>query len=328
MKVFVTGADGLLGSNLVRELLSRDFEVRAVVHPSSDSPTLDGLPVEKRTGDITGDADELARLMEGCEAVFHCAAVTDQWAGRDFVWKVNCDGARNVLDACESAKIGRLIFVGSASCFQPGTRDAPGDETGGFPDVYRGEAYAESKHAATGLVRDYVAKGRADAVIIAPTFMIGPYDYRPSSGELIRQFIARGLKAVSPGGRNFVHARDVAAAMVAALDSGKTGETYIAGGGNYTYMEFFGKVARIAGMQPPKVVLPGAAVLAGGLAGSVYEKISGKRPLINYRMARLALVKAFYTPAKAVGKLGMPQTPIERAIEENIASLKEYGHIG
>ncbi len=328
MKVFVTGADGLLGSNLVRGLLSRDFEVKTFVHPASVSPTLDGLPVEKETGDLTGDAGELAWLMEGCDAVFHCAAITDQFAETGFVWSVNYDGARNVLEACEKAKVGRLVFVGSASCFRPGTPEAPGDETGGFPDAYRGEAYAESKHAAMKLVRERVGGGKIEAVIVAPTFMIGPYDYRPSSGELIRQFITRGLKIASPGGRNFAHVNDVVTAMINALNSGKNGETYIAGGQNYTYMEFFSMVASIAQMPPPKVVLPKAAVLAGGVMGSVYEKITRKRPLINYRMARLALVRAFYTPAKAVEELNMPQTPIERAIEDNIASLKEYGHIG
>lgn len=327
MKVLITGADGLLGSNLVRELLDHKHTVRVFIHPQSLSKTLDGLPVEKKSGDILGESGALGEAVSGCDAVFHCAAITDQWASPELTWRVNLEGTRKVLDACVSEKIKRLIFVGSASSFRFGTLDNPGDESGPFPDNYQGIAYMESKHRAMELVREYVNARGLDAVIVIPTFMLGPFDPGPSSGELIKQFIVRSLKFTSPGGRNFAHVRDVARAMAAALEKGKTGEHYILGGENLTYLDFFARVAKIAGMPAPKIVLPKAAILLGGAAGSLYEKVSGGRALINLQLAKLSLMGTYYNSAKAIEELGMPQTPVEQAIEESIGSLKEYGHI-
>lgn len=327
MKVLITGADGLLGSNLVRELLACGFSVRAFIQPGSESPTLKDLPVEKVFGDLLAEDAILAEAVKGSDAVFHCAAITDLWAEPELVFKVNLEGTRKVLDACVSAQVKRLVFVGSASSFQFGPLEHPGDEQGSFPKAYRGTAYMESKYQAMKLVREYISDKGLNAVIVAPTFVFGAYDFRPSSGELIRQFIKRGLKFVSPGGRNFVYVRDVAKAMVSALERGASGEPYILGGTNLTYLEFFSKVARITGLKAPRYQLPKSLVLFGGLVGSVYGEISGKPALFNLKMARHSCLGTYYSPAKAVKELGMPQTPVEKAIEESYQSLKEFGHI-
>lgn len=327
MKVLVTGADGLLGSSLVRELLEQGHSTRVLVQPASKSPTLKGLALERICANLPEDEAVLRAAVTGCDGVFHCAAITNQRAPAQLTWRINCEGAQKILDACLQAGVSKLVFVGSASSFQFGPIDRPGNESGGFPREYRGVTYMESKHKAMGLVLDYVRQNGLNAVVVCPTFMIGPYDAWPSSGELIRQFISRRLRTVTGGGRNFAHPRDVARAMVAALERGRSGECYILGGVNLTYMDFFTKVARIAGLTPPRIVLPRAVVLAGGSAGSLYERISGKRALINLNLARLSLLGTYYSPAKAIKELGLAQTPIDIAIEESIRSLKEYGHL-
>jgi len=327
LKVLVTGPDGLLGSNLVRELMARGFSVRVLVQPGSKSPTLDGLDIQKVRCDLLAGRDGLADAMAGCDAVFHLAAITDQWADPSLTWKVNLDGTRNVLRGCVAAGVKRLVYVGSASSFQFGAIDRPGDESGSFPEEYRGEAYAESKTRARDLVLEWVSERRIDATVVAPTFMLGPFDSRPSSGELIRQFIVRGFRFTSPGGRNFAYVGDVAHGAASALERGRTGECYILGGRNMTYLDFFTRVAQIASVKPPRVVLPGPLLLAGGAAGSVYEAVSGGKVMINYRLAKLALLGTYYTSAKAIKELGLPQTPVERAIRESIECLREYGHL-
>jgi len=324
--VLVTGADGLLGSHITRKLLDGGFAVRVLVQPGSKSPTLDGLPVERVTGDILS-GESLEGAVKGCGHVFHCAAITDMWADKELTWRVNLDGTRNVLDACVREGVGRLVFIGSASSFQFGTLENPGDESGPFPEDYRGQAYSESKHKAMDLVREYVAEKGLDAVVVAPTFMIGSYDYRPSGGELIMQYIKRGMRYVSSGGRNFVHARDAADAAVKALELGRTGEVYIAGNINLTYFDFFSRTAEIAGAAPPKWVLPNAVVLAVGAAGSAYRAVSRRPALIDLRIARLSICTTYYNPGKAISELGMETTPIEVAIEESVESLRQYGHL-
>jgi dihydroflavonol-4-reductase len=323
----VTGADGLLGSHLVRQLLGQGLSVRVFVQPGLESPTLRDLPLDRVAGDLLADDRTVENAVHGCATVFHCAAITDLNADRDRVWRVNLDGTRRVLDACAREGVRRLIFTGSASSFQFGPLDAPGDETGGFPANYRGVPYMESKHQAMERVRRSALRGDVDAVIVAPTFMLGDLDSRPSSGELIRQFIVRGLRFTSPGGRNFVRAADVAAAMIAAMSKGRRGECYIAGGHNVTYLDFFTEVARIAGARPPKWVVPRSALLAVGAIGSAAGKLRGTRPPLDLRMARLASLGTYYSPRKAVAELGMPQTPWQTGIAETLAGLRAFGHL-
>ena len=327
MRVLVTGADGLLGSNLVRELLDHDHSVRVLIQPGSGSRTLEGLPLDRVDGDLLADEESLDSAVSGCPFVLHCAGITDMWADPGLTWRVNLEGTRRMLDACLREGVVRLVFVGSASSFQFGPIENPGDESRSFPAVYKGMAYMESKHRAMELVREYVQSRGLNAVILNPTFMLGPYDARPSSGELIRQFIKRGMKYISKGGRNFVHARDAARAMVSALEKGGRGESYIVGGENLSYFDFLSMVAEKAGIEPPRKVLPSALVIAGGAAGSIVKKISGRDIAIDLKMARIACLGTYYSSAKAEQGLGLEHSPIEVAIEESLESLKEYGHI-
>jgi len=326
-KVLVTGADGLLGSNLVRELIEQNFSVRALIQPGSKSPTLENLAVEKIIGDLLAEDDTLNKAGSGIDAIFHCAAITNMWAKPELVFQVNLEGTRKILDACVAQKIKKLIFVGSASSFQFGSMENPGDESGSFPKAYQGMAYMESKHQAMNLVKEYVKNKGLDAVTVMPTFMLGPYDFGPSSGELIRQFIKRKMRYVSPGGRNFVYVKDAAKAMVSALSKGRAGEAYILAGKNLTYLDFFSQVAKIAGLNPPKAELPGFLVVLAGAAGSAWGKISGKPAQLNLKISKMACLGTYYRPAKAVKELGMPQSPIEQTIEESFKSLKDYGHL-
>ena len=327
LKVLVTGADGLLGGNLVRALLAKDYAVKALIYPGSDASFLSGLDIERVDGDLLDEGFPLAEAFDGNEGVFHCAAITDLWAPRELTWKVNLEGTRRVLDACVETGVRRLVFVGSASSFEPGALERGGDETGAFPHAYRNVPYMESKHRAAELVREYVRERDLDAVIVAPTFLLGPYDTRPSGGELVRRFLEGGMKATSGGGRNFAYAPDVARATLAAFERGRKGETYILGGENLAYMDFFKRVAQITGANPPRYVLPKPVILAAGAAGSLLGKIIGRPMGFNLTIARLALLGTYYNPEKARRELGLGKTPVETGIRDSIRALREYDHL-
>lgn len=328
MKVLVTGADGLLGANLVRELMAEGHDVRAFVLRNGAARTLAGLDIETIGGDLLDeDSTVLAGALHGCEAVFHCAGLTDMRAPEKLMWRVNFDGTRRIVDASLRAGVKRFIHTGSASSLQFGPMECPGDERGGFPPAHRGVAYAESKAEASKYVLDRVAHDGLDGLIVAPTFMLGPFDERPSSGELIRQFVRRRMRFTSPGGRNFAYVGDVARAMVSALQHGRTGETYLLGGTNLTYLEFFSLVARAVGTDPPRVVLPSTVVIAAGYAGSAAQVITRRPAALNATMGRLACTRTYYDSSKAIAELSMPQTPVEQAIAESVRSLRGYSHI-
>jgi dihydroflavonol-4-reductase len=299
-KVFVTGADGLLGSNLVRELLKQDFSVKALIYPKSTSQSLKGLKIERVRGDLLDTDGYLARVMRDCRFLFHCAAVADIWGDPDLTWGINFEGTRKILDASLKANIKRMVYVGSASSFQFGTYENPGDEQAPFPQAYKS---------------------------VAPTFMFGSHDSRPSSGELIRQYINKNIPAVSPGGRNFVNVRNVAVAMVNALYQGETGQSYILGGRNLSYLDFFSYVFRVIGKKAPCIVIPKALFQVGGKCSSFYKKIFNKKAFIEKRLAQFSCINAYYSSAKAYQKLDMPKTNMEKTVAESIQSLRDYGFL-
>ena len=326
-EVLVTGADGLLGSNVVRELLEQGDRVRVLVQPGSKAQALNGLPLRIFKGDLLDDPAELQKAVSGCDTVIHCAAITDFSADPDLVQRVNVEGTRNIMDSCLSTGVGRFIHVGSASSFQFGGLENPGDEEGGFPEVYEGIHYMRTKYEAMNLVKDYVESFDLNAIIMAPTFMFGPHDSRPSSGEMIRQFIINNMIVTAPGGRNFVHVKDVARAIVAAQEKGRQGESYIVGGENLSYLEFFSKVARITGQSAPRVAVPKLLLYVGGLAARVYEGLAGKRLIFNLSIAVSSSLHAYYSSNKAERELGLTHSSLDDAIRDSLQSLVEYGHL-
>lgn len=327
MKFLITGADGLLGNNLVRELLAEGHSVRVLLHPSSQATSLSELPIESVRGDITKDLSAMAEAVKNCDGVFHCAAITDLLAPRDLMYRVNLLGTQNIMEACLKNGVKRLVFVGSASSFQFGSLSSPGNEKGGFAPSYKGVSYMESKHAAMELVQQYIRYKGLDAVIVVPTFMLGSHDTRPSSGELVRQHVMKNMRFTAKGGRNFVHVKDVARGMMLAYETGKCGENYILGHQNLTYSEFFQMVNEALGRKKRQFILPRLAILLAGACAHLVQKFTKTKKMFNFQTARLATLETYYTPEKAVTQLGMPQTPIQIAIQDSLNALKDHGHL-
>lgn len=327
MKTMVTGADGLLGSNLVRALLEDDFEVRAMIHPTSKSKTLDGLPIERHFGNIL-EKHSVEEAARDCDVIFHVAASTAMWPARDpKITAVNVEGTRNVIEAAIQAGVKKLVHCGTASSFGYGTKENPGTEQSPYKYAGFGLAYFDSKLEAQQMVLRYAQEKRIDAVVVNPTFMIGAHDSGPSSGKMIAKFAEMKLPFYPSGGRNFVHVRDAAAGMISAYKKGKCGECYLLGNKNMDMKEFFTEVARVGGFKPPKFEISKEVLLIAGRAGSLYGKITGKTPELTLEMARSSCIGSYYSAEKAVKELGLPQTPMETAIEDAYKWLKDNGNI-
>jgi dihydroflavonol-4-reductase len=327
MRALVTGADGLLGSNLVRKLLDAGIGVRALLHPTSKSETLDGLDIERMRGDIL-DTASVQAAMKGCGSVFHVAASTAMWPPRDpKITAVNVTGTRNMLDAAEAAGVKRFVHVGSASSFGYGDKRSPGTETTPFRYAGMGIAYFDSKLEAQKLVLARAAEGRLDALVVNPTFMLGPYDSMPSSGKLIAGFVRLKPPFYPPGGRCFVHVGDVAEAMVAALEKGETGRCYILGNTNLDMGEFFRVIGRVTGVRAPSLMIPREIMLLAGRAGSAWADITRKATDITWEIAQCSCIGSYYSPARAVRELGMKQTPVETAVEDSVRWMRDNGRM-
>ncbi len=226
--IAVTGASGLLGANLVRMLLAKGYRVRALVH--RDERALAGLDVDIVWADLE-DPASLERAFDGVDVVHHLASLitlrTDNW---DEVQRVNVQGTCNVVDACLRCGVKRLVYYGSVHSRQPEPFDQPLDEDRPLVTAPHVPPYDRSKALAELEVRKGLERG-LDAIILLPSAILGPYDFRPSYiGEALQLMRRGGLPALTTGGYNWVDARDVSAGAIRAAEEASPGSCYILSG--------------------------------------------------------------------------------------------------
>ncbi len=327
MRVLLTGPDGLLGSAVARCLLEDGHDTRVLVQPGRKIGTLSGLSVEFRAGDIL-DAAAVREAVRGAEAVIHAAASTSIWPPRSpLVRQVNIEGTRNLLDAAEQAGVRRFVHIGTANSFAPGSKEQPGNEDSAYAGARYGLDYMDSKYAAQKLVLARASDGRLPALTVNPTFMIGPYDSTPSSGTMLIRLYQGRIPGYTSGGKSWVDSRDVARAACNALTLGNAGESYIAGNENLSYREFFEKAASVMNVLAPQRAIPRSISLFLGLLSSGVSSVTRKPPLISRAVARLGTEDHYYSAAKARRVLAMPATPVERAVEDCFAWLRDHGYL-
>ena len=313
MKVLITGASGLVGSNLIRHLLDSGFTVRALLDPGLDTPTLDGLPFERVPGDVL-DPESILGGLAGAQAVFHCALVTELRHPRSRAARAkNVDGTRNLLVGMSRSGVENLVHVGSASSFGPGAMDEPGTEETPFdPQAFRFTCF-DSIHQAQELVLRYNQSGKVRCVIVNPTLVIGEYGLPSGPGTDIMGYSSIGR--YTSGGANVVGAADVARGILKALGRGKAGRCYILGGSNVEYRDLYGMIATSMGHPPPTRLSGDRAVIARGLAGSLYGRLTGRVPARSAGAARLAVAPIYYTQRRAVEELELPTSPLDTVVE-------------
>jgi dihydroflavonol-4-reductase len=319
----VTGASGCVGSALVIRLHALGVRVRILVRPGSDTRFLEGIPVAVHTGDIC-DAGALRKAMEGCDAVFHAAAlVTFARKAREEQHRVNVLGTREVVRACIDARVRSLIHTSSVTAIGTPSPREPADET--MPaERYHAGGYKISKILAEDEVLDGVRRG-LHAVIVNPSVIIGERDTRFHAGQLIRDIKKGRIPFYVEGGMNIVYAGDVAEGMIAAAGRGRAGERYILAGENLTHEEVFRRTAALVGGRPPFARFP-LPLLAG--LGRIVESVSGVlglEPPLTRDLAAIAGRYSWFTAAKAEKELGFNATPFESTI---MAAYEWYRHNG
>ncbi|MBU4194223.1 MAG: NAD-dependent epimerase/dehydratase family protein [Actinobacteria bacterium] len=314
MKALITGADSLVGSNLVRHLLDSGFTVRALLDPRCDIPTLDGLPIKRIPGDVL-DPESITGSLAGVQAVFNCAPVTEHWPPRfKAAHAINVDGTRNLLVGMSRSGVESLVHVGSASSFGPGTMDEPGTEESPFdPRAFRTSCF-DSIHQAQELALRYNESGKVRCIIVNPTLVMGKHGLPSGPGTDVMAYSAGGR--YTSGGANVVGAMDAARGVQKALGRGKAGRCYILGGSNVEYRELFGKMADSMGLPPPARSSGDRIVIARGLAGSLYGRLTGSVPARSAGVARLAVAPMYYNPRRAIEELELPVSPLDTVVED------------
>ena len=321
--IAVTGATGHIGNVLVRELLARGETVRAIVPPFEDIKSLDGLEVEIVESDVR-DVNSLIKTFRSAEIVYHLAGIVTISSGNDdFLYRVNVEGTKNVVNACLKNKVKRMVYVSSVHALKEPPHGTVIDETCDYdPECTRG-SYDRSKALASLEVLKGIDKN-LDAVLVCPSGVIGPYDYRISQmGHLFINFMKGDLKASVDGAYDFVDVRDVAKGIILACENGKCGESYILAGEQISVQDLFLELEKLTGIETPSLKVPLWLVKAVSKISPLYYKITGKEPLFTTYSIEVVNSNSKISSDKACNELGYFPRPIKKSIKDSVEWIKE-----
>jgi dihydroflavonol-4-reductase len=313
MKTLVTGATGLVGAPVVRELVKAGREVKAMVH-SRDLRNLEGLDVETVKADLL-DPDSLDRALEGCDTLYHIASIYAHWhpRGGDFIRRVNIDGTRNILEAVAKKDLEKIIHTSSISAcgFHP---DRPSTEED-YPldkDIKR-QPYRESKVLSERIAFEYAKK--LPIIIVNPASPMGAGDWIPTpTGRVILDFLNGKMVAYVDVGMNVIDVDDLATGYLAAEKKGRVGERYILGNKNLFLKDILEALAQMTGLPAPKTKMPKPVVRIVAEIAERIADLTKKEPLAAVEQALHLNYNEFADCGKAVKELGLPQNDFRIAL--------------
>jgi nucleoside-diphosphate-sugar epimerase/phytoene/squalene synthetase len=337
-KVFVTGAAGHVGANLLHRLLSEDRDVRVLVRPGSNNDAIDavaretGKKVEKVYGDLR-DRGFVAGAIKGCDVAFHVAARVSILGGSDQdlrdIYDSNVVGTANLLRAAGDAGVRRTVVTGSLSAvgFDLDDPSRPSDETMPFYPFFEHLPYGRTKQLVEHEVLKACVDG-VDAVIATSCAVLGGHDYKPSRmGRLLLDFTHGRLRAYLPGGFDFVRARDLVDGHMLALERGRTGHRYILSTEYASVDDIMEIFEEVSGKKRPSLRLP-AGVMAGVAQVSTLV-MSNLFPTAEQRFTpasvRLLRMERKADTTKAKVELGYKPTSVRQAIHEAYADFAKRG---
>jgi len=321
----ITGASGHLGANLVRALIDKEWRIKALIH--QDTRALDDLGIELVSGNILNE-ESLKLAFTGVDIVFHLAGRISvvSWDWKE-VRAVNIIGVQNVINACSATGVKRLVHVSSFHAHQQEPLNESLDESRPLFNDSTYPPYNYSKAQGESLVREAIAKG-LDAIIINPTGMLGPNDFKPSHfGKAIISLAMGQLPALVNAGLNWVDNRDVVNGMIAACERADAGAKYILGGHWASLKDIAYYVNQLSKAKLPRVVLPLWLAKIGAPVATLIDRIQGKDPLFT----PIAMMELESNPKishlKASKELGYQPRQLEQTIADTIDWFRINGYL-
>jgi dihydroflavonol-4-reductase len=301
--------------------------VRALVRPGADTQQLDGLQVERVTGDLS-DTDSLRRGVAGCDWVFHVAALYSFWghAWEDF-YEANVEGTRRVLEASQEAGVARIVHTSSIAALAVHEDRTPATEE--IPSSLEGKIghYQRSKYLGQQVALEYAGKG-LPVVIVNPSTPVGEGDHKPTpTGRIIVDFLRGRMPGYVDTGLNIVDVEDVAAGHLLAAERGRLGEKYILGGENLALKQVLDLLAEISGRPRVRFRIPSWVAMGWAYVDVTLARINRRySPTATPEKVRLSRRSEYFDPGKAVRELGLPQTPAREALRKAVAWYRAHGY--
>ena len=325
-RVLVTGASGFVGSAVARALLTRGFDVKAMLRPSSPRANVAGTGCEIVTGDMLSLAD-MKRAMKGARYLFHVAADYRLWApDPEEIVRNNATGTRASMEAALAEGVEKIVYTSSVATLKP-IEGAAADETSRHTEETAIGAYKRSKVLAERLVQRMIDEQGLPAVIVNPSTPIGPRDIKPTpTGRIIVEAMAGRIPAFVDTGLNLVHVDDVAEGHLLALEKGRIGEMYILGGQDASLRDMLADIAAETGRPAPRIRLPRAPLYPLAYGAEAVARLTKKEPFLTVDSLRMSEHRMFFCSAKAERELGYRARPYHEALRDAIAWFREAGY--
>ena len=325
--ILVTGSTGHVGNVLVRELVSRGESVRAVALPGEDTSMIELEGVTILRGDIR-DRDFVIEACEGIDTVYHLAAlISIMPTDKKRVQSVNVGGTENVIRACKKQKVERMIYTSSIHAF---TELEPGsviDENVPFNPARTSGVYGKSKAEAVLNVLTAAREG-LNAVVLCPTGIIGPFDYKLSEmGNMIRLFASGRLRVGVDGSFDFVDVRDVVRSEIEASAKAKPGEVYIIGGESVSIQELTDILHQITGKKRIGTFLKSTSAYVLSAFSTLYYMISKTKACFTPYTVHTLTRNYKYSHEKASKVLGHNPRRVSESLRDAVEWLSGYGTI-
>ncbi len=328
MNALVTGATGFIGFHVAMLLRQKGVAVRALVRSEVDAEFLADLGMDLVIGDVR-DIDSVYRAMRGCSVVYHLAADYRLWVpDPEVMYAINVQGTRNVMHAALMLSVPKVVYTSTVGVLAPRRDGQPVSEDARAAIKQMKGHYKASKFIAEREIDGFVRKG-LPVVIVNPSTPVGPMDRKPTpTGQIIVDFLNNRIPAYVDTGLNIVDVEDVAAGHLLAAERGAVGERYILGNRNVSLRELFELLAAATGKAAPSVQLPYLPVLAAaGFENALSLFFPDRKPRIPLAGVQMAKYRMYFDSSKAVRDLGLPQSPVERAIAKAIRWFEQNGYV-
>jgi len=324
--IAVTGATGHIGNVLVRQLVESGEKVRVLVLDKSDKKdlkSLEGIEIEIVECDIR-DYDSVEKALKGARYVYHLAAIVSIVSGMEkLLYEVNVNGTKNIVNACLRNKVKRLVYVSSVHALKELTYGKRITEEIEMDESKVEGVYSKSKILATKEVLKGIKQG-LDTVIVYPSGVIGPFDYKGSEmGKMIRSYLKGKMKFFIQGGYNFVDVRDVASGMIMACKNGKNGEGYLLSGHEITVEALFKLLNDIAKLGLPRIKVPlWIAKLSAGIL-DLLGRIFQFEPFFTPYAIHVLQTNYFMSNEKAKKEFGFSTRLLKDTLKDTIEWIKK-----
>jgi len=327
--VLVTGANGFLGSWLIKKLSSFNVQIYILARANSDLSEIKDFNFTKIIGDIT-DKDSCLSATKNIDIVFHLAGLISYSSfDREKMERVNVDGTRHILEASIENKVKKFIFVSSVVAIGAGFKpEQILNENSDFNLHKYNLGYFETKRAAEKIVLEAAVNKKIESCVLNPSTIYGPADAKKSSRKNQLKVAQGKLNFYPNGGVSVIDIRDVVEALVAAVEKGRSGERYILSGENLLIEEVFDLIAKAANQKKPRFLIPAILLKSiGYISDFLFSCGLIKKSFLSKETVIAATLYHWFDNSKAKKELDLKIRPAKESIDDSVAWMKNNGYL-